>query len=76
MRILDIIQRLQSQLAEIPGAHLYMQPVQDSTIDTRVSRTQYQYRYQCARSQEVEKWSDFMLEAELNKITLSYRSSQ
>jgi multidrug efflux pump len=39
----DVIRRLQPKLAEVPGIALYMQPVQDLTIEDRVSRTQYQF---------------------------------
>ncbi len=39
----DVIRRLQPQLARVDGITLYMQPVQDLTVDARVSRTQYQY---------------------------------
>jgi multidrug efflux pump len=39
----QVIARLGPKLAEIPGIRLYMQPVQDLTVDARVSRTQYQY---------------------------------
>ena len=39
----DVIRRLQTNLAQVSGMHLYMQPVQDITVDDRVSRTQYQY---------------------------------
>jgi multidrug efflux pump len=39
----DVIRRLQPRLAAVDGITLYMQPVQDLTVDTRVSRTQYQY---------------------------------
>jgi multidrug efflux pump len=39
----EIIQRLQRELAKVEGITLYMQPVQDLTVDTRVSRTQYHY---------------------------------
>ena len=39
----QVIQRLQKQLDNVPGISLYMQPVQDLTIETRVSRTQYQF---------------------------------
>ena len=39
----DVIRRLNPKLAEVPGIKLYMQPVQDLTVDDRVSRTQYQY---------------------------------
>jgi len=37
-----LIRRLQPQLARVTGITMYMQPVQDLTIDARVSRTQYQ----------------------------------
>ncbi len=39
----EVIRRLQPKLAEVEGATLYMQPVQDITVDDRVSRTQFQY---------------------------------
>ena len=39
----EVIRRLQSKLAEVEGITLYMQPVQDLTIEDRVSRTQYQF---------------------------------
>lgn len=61
-----VIQRLQSKLATLPGATLYMQPVQDVIIDTRVSRTQYQYSLSAPNPKEVAKWSSLML-AELSK---------
>jgi len=38
-----LIRRLQTQVASIEGITLYMQPVQDLTVEDRVSRTQYQY---------------------------------
>ncbi len=39
----EVIRRLQPKLAAVEGATLYMQPVQDITVDDRVSRTQFQY---------------------------------
>jgi len=39
----DVIRRLQPRLAAVPGITLYMQPVQDLTVENRVSRTQYQF---------------------------------
>jgi len=39
----DVIRRLQSKLQQAGGIHLYMQPVQNITVNDRVSRTQYQY---------------------------------
>ena len=39
----EVIRRLQRELAKVEGITLYMQPVQDLSVDTRVSRTQYHY---------------------------------
>lgn len=39
----DVIRRLQKSLKKVDGITLYMQPVQNITVDDRVSRTQYQY---------------------------------
>src|SRR5436305_2916275 len=39
----DVIRRLKPQLAKVEGIVLYMQPVQDLTVEDIVSRTQYQY---------------------------------
>ena len=39
----EIIRRLQDRLAKVEGIKLYLQPMQDLTVDPRVSRTQYQY---------------------------------
>jgi len=48
-----IIRRLQKEVAGVQGISLYMQPVQDLTIDTAVSRTQYQFILQDADSVEL-----------------------
>lgn len=61
-RVTEIIARLQSQLKQVVGATLYMQPVQDLTIDTLISRTQYQYSLSAPDTAEVTKWSNAMLE--------------
>jgi multidrug efflux pump len=39
----DVLRRLQRDLAKVEGITLFMQPVQDLTVDARVSRTQYHY---------------------------------
>ena len=44
----EIIQRLRSETTGIPGIALYMQPVQDLTLDNTVSRTQYQFTLESA----------------------------
>jgi multidrug efflux pump len=54
----DVIRRLQTNLAEVHGIHLYMQPVQDITVDDRVSRTQYQYTLEDADTDELNDWTN------------------
>ena len=51
----QIIARLQPQLARVPGIRLYLQPVQDLQIDTRVSRTQFQYTIEDADPDELHE---------------------
>ncbi|MDY4314129.1 MdtB/MuxB family multidrug efflux RND transporter permease subunit [Pectobacterium actinidiae] len=55
-RIPEIISRLQQQTAQIPGIQLYLQPVQDLTIDTQISRTQYQFTLQAMSLDELSEW--------------------
>src|SRR6266478_4007997 len=52
----DIIRRLQPELAKVPGITLYMQPVQDLSIEDRISRTQYQYTLEAADGALLEEW--------------------
>ncbi|MBL0211924.1 MAG: MdtB/MuxB family multidrug efflux RND transporter permease subunit [Holophagaceae bacterium] len=52
----DIIRRLQPELAKVDGIKLYMQPVQDLTVEDRVSRTQYQYTLEDADAKELGEW--------------------
>jgi len=54
----EIIRRLQSKLHSVIGATLYMQPVQDLSIDTLVSRTQYQFNIGSPNADEVSTWTD------------------
>jgi multidrug efflux pump len=53
----DIIRRLQSQLAQVDGITLFMQPVQDLSVEDRVSRTEYQYSIEDADAQELSQWA-------------------
>ena len=57
----DVIRRLQSEVAKVSGIAFYMQPVQDLTVDNRISRTQYQYSLSAFNLSEVEEWSGKML---------------
>jgi multidrug efflux pump len=52
-----IIRKLQPDLAKVDGITLYMQPVQDLTVEDRVSRTQFQYSVEDADAQELSEWT-------------------
>jgi multidrug efflux pump len=52
----DFIRRIQPELAKVEGISLYMQPVQDLTVENRVSRTQYQYTLEDSDAQELDTW--------------------
>jgi len=51
-----IIRRLQFEVSDVAAVDLYMQPVQDLTIDATVSRTQYQFALQDANPAEFDTW--------------------
>ena len=57
-----IIRRLQPELSKVQGITLYMQPVQDLTVEDRVSRTQFQYSIEDADSQELALWTPKLVE--------------
>jgi len=59
----EIIQRLQAQLAKVEGISLYMQPVQDLTIETRVSRTQYQFSVEDPDPALLSIWTPKLVDA-------------
>ena len=52
----DVIRRLQDRLAAVEGIVLYMQPVQDLTIEDKVSRTQYQFSVEDADATVLREW--------------------
>jgi len=58
----EVINRLQQKVKQVPGIELYMQAVQDLTIETRVSRTQYQFTVEDADSTMVSKWTPKLVE--------------
>jgi len=53
----DVIRRLQPKLEQVEGITLYMQPVQDLTVEDRVSRTQYQYTLEDPNQNELNTWT-------------------
>jgi multidrug efflux pump len=50
----EVIRRLGPKLAQVAGIKLYMQPVQDLTVDDRASRTQYQYTLEDPNAGELD----------------------
>ncbi len=65
--IAAILARLEPKLAGVAGLAVYLQPVQDLTIESRASRTQYQYTLEDADPEELRVWAPRLLE-ELRKL--------
>jgi multidrug efflux pump len=63
----DVIRRLQTSLKAVQGTVLYMEPVQNITVDDRVSRTQYQYTLEDSDPNELDLWSGRLV-AEMQKL--------
>ncbi len=63
----DVIRRLQKSLASVQGIHLYMQPVQDISVDDRVSRTQYQFTLEDPNIDQLNRWANRFV-AKLKKL--------
>jgi multidrug efflux pump len=59
--ITTIMKRLQQEVAGVEGITLYMQPVQDLTVEDRVSRTQYQFSLEDADPKELASWTTKMV---------------
>ena len=59
----QVIERLQPQLDQLVGIRLYMQPVQDLTIEDRVSRTQYQFSLSSPDAEMLSTWSQKLVTA-------------
>jgi multidrug efflux pump len=58
----DIIRRLQPQLADVAGITLFMQPVQDLSVEDRVSRTQFQYTLEDPNTEELNTFAPRMVD--------------
>jgi multidrug efflux pump len=57
----DVIRRLQRSIAHVQGIQLFMQPVQNITVDDRVSRTQYQYTLEDPDQNELTTWTNIFV---------------
>lgn len=60
-RVQTVISRLQQAASRVPGAELYLQPTQDLTIDTTVSRTQYQFTLQATSLDALSHWVPLLM---------------
>ena len=58
----EVIRRLQPELEKVDGILLFMQAVQDLTVEDRISRTQYQYSLEDPDAKELGEWSDRFVE--------------
>ena len=70
----EIARRIMAQADARPGLKLYMQPVQDLTIEDRVSRTQYQFTVEALDRDQLQKWTPKIVAAlarlpELDHVT-------
>jgi multidrug efflux pump len=59
----EVIGRLDRSLRKVPGIQLYMQPVQDLTVDDRASRTEYQYTLEDPDPAELATWTGKLVAA-------------
>ncbi|WP_026603361.1 MdtB/MuxB family multidrug efflux RND transporter permease subunit [Methylomonas sp. 11b] len=57
-----VIERLRPRLAEVPGISVYLQPVQDMTLENKVSRTQFQFTLQTVDLAELNRWTQRLVE--------------
>jgi multidrug efflux pump len=58
----DVIRRLQPQLQQVAGIQLFLQPIQDLTVEDRISRTQYQYSLDAPDKALLDQWAPRLVE--------------
>jgi len=58
----DVIRRLQPKVAQVDGIQCFLQPLQDLTVEDRVSRTQYQYALEDANTEELATWTKALVD--------------
>jgi multidrug efflux pump len=63
----DVMSRLQPQLNKVEGIRLYMQSVQDLTVNDRTTRTQFQYTLEDPDADELSLWTSRLM-AKLNAL--------
>lgn len=53
----QVINCLRDQLKDVPGIHAWMQPVQELSIEDKISRTQYQVSLSAAKAEDLKQWT-------------------
>ncbi|KJS69219.1 MAG: multidrug transporter [Pseudomonas sp. BICA1-14] len=76
----QIIDRLRPELAKVPGIELYLQPVQDLSIEDRISRTQFQFSLETPDGELLQEWTPRLVQAlrerpELTDVASDLQSS-
>lgn len=66
----QVIAELQPELAKVMGIHLYMQPIQDLSIEDKVSRTQYQFTLNSPDEDLLREWTPRLITALNNQPEL------
>ncbi|MBF0098822.1 MAG: MdtB/MuxB family multidrug efflux RND transporter permease subunit [Magnetococcales bacterium] len=66
----QVLARLQQALAHVAGVTLYLQPVQDLTIEERISRTQYQFTLESPSQEDLTHWTPLLLQHLAQKAAL------
>jgi multidrug efflux pump len=61
--VADVIRRLRGETSDVAGITLYMQPVQDLTLDNTISRTQYQFTLESADATALSNWTPKLVSA-------------
>ncbi|MAK29578.1 multidrug efflux RND transporter permease subunit [Acinetobacter sp.] len=59
----QVINRLRDQLKDVPGIHAWMQPVQELSIEDKISRTQYQVSLSAAKAEDLKQWTPIVGDA-------------
>jgi multidrug efflux pump len=58
----DVITRLQPKVGQVDGIQCFLQPLQDLTVEDRISRTQYQYTVEDANAEELTLWTNRLVD--------------
>jgi multidrug efflux pump len=58
----EVIRRLTTRMRRVEGIQLFMEPVQNITVENRVSRTLYQYTLDSANADELRVWADRLVD--------------